>query len=250
MRMAVDEFDRQAPANAWLLLADESSWPTPQTPAGMRENTDSWRLDNLWTAPIDGAPGDLALLYFIAPIKAICFVARIADHPFWSDEIKVNALAPVGSQQWWAPLTPLIEIEPIPFADIQATQEKTLVLRGRTGKPLSSASLARLEFKAVNPDQQEQLQQTIRGGAIVRHFVIALNSDAYADDSPAVDLVRVTAEGYDHPITHIEPAGDPRAFDLIKSFVDEDRNYTVRQAVGMFGVRGMYREVSGHQHLS
>lgn len=78
-------------------------------------------------------------------------------------------------------------------------------------------------------------------------FVIAVDSDQYSEDeSTAVDYARVEADSYDSPITSVVPANatvDKSVSDLIASYVDDYPDYTPHMAVGLFGTRGMCREV-------
>ena len=65
------------PVNAWLLIGDEASYPTA---TDLREGRTYWNFDSIWTGPRQAQPGDLLFFYFIAPRKAIHFVARAAAH--------------------------------------------------------------------------------------------------------------------------------------------------------------------------
>ncbi len=63
------------PVNAWLLMGDEASYPTPQD---LRTQRRTWR-DSIWTGPRRARPGDLLFFYLMAPRSAIHFAARAAD---------------------------------------------------------------------------------------------------------------------------------------------------------------------------
>ena len=149
--------DPMQPENAWLLIGDEASFPSAEELAEMRSAAQAGVYDNDWTAPMNGAEGDLVLIYFMAPRKAAHFVARLASLPFWDSEVEVNALTPVDPHQWWAYTTAFIEIEPIPFRAIQEAQDGFLVLKGRSGKYLYPETIAALTFTAKNPTQQPEL---------------------------------------------------------------------------------------------
>ena len=76
-------------------------------------------------------------------------------------------------------------------------------------------------------------------------FVIAIDRDPYSDeDSTAEDVVKLTADSVDSPIQTITSVGDAKDYSLIKSYIDDYPDYTPRLVVGLFGVAGMYREVS------
>ena len=76
-------------------------------------------------------------------------------------------------------------------------------------------------------------------------FVIAVDRDLYSDeDSTTEDVVKLTADSVDSPIQTIASVGDAKDYSLIKSYVDDYPDYTPRLVAGLFGVAGMYREVS------
>jgi len=150
---------RIEPQNAWLLMGDEASYPTAEALAEMWSKGKGGIFGTDWTAPKNGDLGDLVLCYFIAPKRAACFVGRLASRPFWETDIEVNAIKTVGRHQWWVYLTPLVEIEPIPFSTLQAAQDGQLLLKGRSGHYLHPEAVGRLTFKAKNPDQQAELDR-------------------------------------------------------------------------------------------
>ena len=116
------------PINAWLLMGDDASFPTP------REQRESWasgRTDNVWTGPRQAQPGDLLFFYFMAPRKAVHFVARATSHPMFDPSIGVNALAPIDLNQWWIGYTPLAPMTPVPFKDLRDLMGGHLNLRGK-----------------------------------------------------------------------------------------------------------------------
>lgn len=142
---------RIAPQNAWILMGDEASFPDQLALAEARDDAQRGVYEWDWTAPKNGAVGDLVLVYFVAPRSAACFVARLASMPFWDDSVEVNALARVDPHQWWAFLTPPIEIEPIPFAALRTAAGGHLLLRGRSGHYLAPDVIERLLFRAKDP---------------------------------------------------------------------------------------------------
>jgi len=146
-----------APRNAWLLMGDEASYPTPADLDAMSTEGQAGIFDTEWTAPKNGELGDLALIYFQAPRKAACFVARLASRPYWQTDLDVKAARNVERHQWWASLTPLIEIEPIPYAALQEAAEGFLPLRGRSGHYLSPATIKALRFVAKRPERQAEV---------------------------------------------------------------------------------------------
>ena len=101
------------PSSGWLLLGDGASYPSPDELAQRRDEGRVGIFDVHWTAAKQTLVGDLALIYFMAPHKAVHFVTRAASNAFFSREISVNTLGTVADEQRWAFLTLLIEIEPI-----------------------------------------------------------------------------------------------------------------------------------------
>jgi len=150
------------PRNAWLLIGDDASFPSSQVLDDMRLEAQAGVYENEWTAPMNGAQGDLVLIYFMGPRKAAHFVARLASLPFWDSETEVNALNAVDRHQWWAYTTSLIEIEPIPFKALQKAGDGFLILKGRSGKYLCPDTIGSLTFTAKIPEQQAELDLVAR----------------------------------------------------------------------------------------
>jgi hypothetical protein len=71
----------------------------------------------------------------------------------------VNADGPVADEQQWAFLTPLIEIEPIPFKSLQAAAGGHLILKGRSGKFLRPDTLKALTIRAKDPADEAELDR-------------------------------------------------------------------------------------------
>lgn len=137
------------PENAWLLKGSEASWPDGEAIAEGRLADDRGVFSLLWTASRHTKPGDLALLYFIAPKKSVCFVARAASNAFFSSDIEVNATGPVADAQWWAYFTTPIAIHPITAGQLRTAADGHLVLRGRSGQYLRPETVQRLEIRAL-----------------------------------------------------------------------------------------------------
>jgi hypothetical protein len=145
----------QPPRAAWILIGSESSYPSSDELHEERDRGAVGIFDLEWTAPKNSDVGDLALMYFIAPRKAARFVARIASRPFLQTGVESAPDDKYDMNQWWCALTPLVEIEPIPYAEIKAAADGHLLLHGKGGKYLSPRAIARLTFNAVRPDEQE-----------------------------------------------------------------------------------------------
>jgi len=150
-----------APSSAWLLIGDHAAFPDPEELANLRDESSAGIFDYLWTAAKQTVVGDLALIYFMTPIRAVHFVARAASSAFFTRDIEVNADRKVADEQSWAYLTPLIQIEPIPFRAIQEASDGHLILRGRSGKFLRPETISALTFTAVNPNEQGELDRII-----------------------------------------------------------------------------------------
>lgn len=153
---------RLAPHNAWILIGDAASFPTSKEITAMRAHARRGVYENLWTAPMNGARGDLVLFHFTAPRKAVSFVARLASDPFWDANIEVNAEGEVDARQWWAYTTGLIEIEPISFRQLSDAHGGSLILKGRSGKFITPDALAQLKFTATEPRLQAEVDQVVR----------------------------------------------------------------------------------------
>jgi hypothetical protein len=150
------------PRNAWLLMGDEASYPTPEGLRQQRDRAEAGIFDYDWTAPKNGELGDLVLVYFIAPRKSACFIARLATAPHWQTDIEVNALNAVDVHQWWSQLTPLIEIDPIPYKTLQEATGGYLPLRGRSGHYLPPRTIQALTFTAKDAERQAELDRVVQ----------------------------------------------------------------------------------------
>lgn len=145
----------ESPRAAWVFIASENSYLSAEELRGGQDRGAVGIFDMQWTAPKNSDVGDLALVYFVAPRKAACFVARTASRPFLQTGVEPAPDDEFDRNQWWCSLTPLIEIEPIPYAELKAAADGHLLLRGKGGKYLSPRAIARLTFNAVRPDEQE-----------------------------------------------------------------------------------------------
>lgn len=150
------------PEQAWLIVGDESVWPTDEDLAQYEESGDAGIFENLWTSAKQTQEGDLVLVYIMGARKAVHFVARAASNAFFSRDIDVSADDDVRNEQWWVYLTPLIEVAPIPFADLKEACNGQLILKGRSGKFLPPDALERLTFVATDPEQQTEVDRVVR----------------------------------------------------------------------------------------
>lgn len=157
-----DDPVEQLPQNGWLLMGDQQSYWTEEDLAEAREEGAVGIYDGLWTAPKNGQIGDLVLLYYRAPRKAACFVARLASRPFWRTDLDVGAERPVDRHQWWAYLTPPVEIEPLPFAALREAASGHLLLKGRSGHYLAPRTIEALSFTARQPHEQDLVDRIVR----------------------------------------------------------------------------------------
>ena len=149
------------PASAWLVIADQAAYPDVTERTWHRLDGDVGVFDNYWTAAKQTQVGDLVLVYFMAPDKAVHFVARAASDAFFDRDIGVNALRRVADEQRWIYLTPLIEIEPIQFKTLQAACSDHLILKGRSGKYLRPEVIEALTFTPADPNDQAELDRIV-----------------------------------------------------------------------------------------
>lgn len=126
------------PRNAWLIIGNEGSWLDREQLDGINLDPEFW----LW----DGSPHteahDLLFLYYTAPTKSVCFVARAACDPFYDAHMK--ARVEIAPGQWWFGLKSIVEIEPIPFQELCEVCGETLNLKGQSGKMLSASAANKL----------------------------------------------------------------------------------------------------------
>lgn len=122
------ELLRRRPVNAWLMVGDEQSWPEPSE---LGQPDDDRVPTGIWTAPSQAQPGDLLFFYFMAPIKAIRFVARAASHPYFDSREVVMTRKELDRHQWFVTHTPLVEVPALGFSSLEALHGGNLVLRGK-----------------------------------------------------------------------------------------------------------------------
>ncbi|MDF2916585.1 MAG: hypothetical protein K0S70_802 [Microbacterium sp.] len=147
------------PKNAWLLMSSEAGYLTRDRLAESRRAVRAGIYDIMWTAPKNGEVGDLVLIYHPAPRKAAHFVARLASRPFWLTDVVAADDKFVGGHQWWAWITPPVEVQPIPYGVLRAAADGYLPLKGRSGHYLSAGMISRLTFQAADPHEQSELSQ-------------------------------------------------------------------------------------------
>jgi hypothetical protein len=150
------------PEQAWLIIADDGAWPSDDELGQYQESGNAGIFECLWTGAKQTQAGDLVLIYFMGERKAAHFVARAASAAFYTSDIDVNAVSEAGNEQWWVYLTPLVEIEPIRFADLKEACNGHLILKGRSGKFLHPDTIDRLTFTAINPEQQAEVNRVVQ----------------------------------------------------------------------------------------
>ena len=145
--------------NAWLLMGDEASLPDAKELELGRIHGRVGIYDTMWTVAKNARVGDLVVAYFVAPRKSANFVARLASNPFWRDDLAPNAVEEMGDKQWWAYLTPLIEVEPILARSIAEAHDGHFNFQGRSGRFLRPEVVSRLRFVAKDRAQQPAVDQ-------------------------------------------------------------------------------------------
>lgn len=146
------------PYSAWLLMGDEASFLTQQELDMHAEAAAAGIFACDWTVAAQTQPGDLVLLYFLAPHKAVHFIARAATRAHFRRDLQVAANKAVNQAQWWARLTAPIRIHPLPLGRLREAVGGPLPLRGRSGHYLRPESIAALNVRAVDPQQQADLE--------------------------------------------------------------------------------------------
>lgn len=132
------------PRNAWVLMGDAASWPTDDELKEGAQFAEAGVFELMWTCAKQTVAGDLAFVYFTSPRKHIAFVARAASDAFFDTETTVNADRAVRAEQWWAYWSPLVPVEPIPYAALQVYSQGYLPLRGRSGHYLRPDTAERI----------------------------------------------------------------------------------------------------------
>jgi hypothetical protein len=144
-----------APVNAWLLKGKRASYPTESELGRDARAGDAGVFDSLWTVAKQTEVGDLALVYFLKPDSAVHFVARTASRAFFDRETIPDE--GVSSAQWWAYLTPFIQIEPVPLATLRDLAHGHLLLHGGSGLYLRPDLIEGPAVKAKRPEDEEAL---------------------------------------------------------------------------------------------
>ncbi len=161
---SVDPHDPRdlAPESAWLLLGSKENYPDREELEAQEAGARIGMYFNDWTAASTTRRGDLLLIYFIKPYKAVHFIARAAtDAHFVKEEVDEDSTdKPAFSPtQWWADTTPFVEIEPIPFEQLKASAHGGLILNSGTGIFLSPQTIAGLDFRAKDPARQGEVDR-------------------------------------------------------------------------------------------
>jgi hypothetical protein len=125
----VDNWCESEPRNAWLLMGDAASMPTEEEVAAQYTSGEEGLLS--WTCPKHIQPGDLVFVYFMAPEKAVRFVARALTRAKFDATSGVNSVKEVDPNQWWTILSPFVPIEPISFQQLEGCFGHKLILRGK-----------------------------------------------------------------------------------------------------------------------
>lgn len=149
------------PGSAWLLKGSEASFPTSADLHRARAAADVGIFTWDWTTASQTQIGDLVLIYFMSPRKAVHFVARAASNAFFSRDVPVNADGKVNSAQWWGYFTTPIEIEPIPVDVLRSAVGGHLPLRGRSGLYLRPDAITALQIRAADPADQAELDRIV-----------------------------------------------------------------------------------------
>ncbi|WP_431473730.1 PP2C family protein-serine/threonine phosphatase [Ornithinimicrobium sp. W1665] len=121
------------PQDAWLLYGSRRSVFGTEERAGFMLDWEEGIHSVNWTVPKHARPGDLVWIYFKAPLKEIRYAARVASHPYFDPQLIAEADRPLAAQQWWAWLTPLQEVGPVPLATLQEIAGERLVGRVHGG---------------------------------------------------------------------------------------------------------------------
>ncbi len=152
---------RRDPTNAWLLMGGSDSYPTQDEIDETRQDAARGIYEYSWTAAKQTEASDLLLFYFTEPYKAIRFVARSVDHAYFDDIGPTHAKW--SGRQWWAHITPMVEIEPIPLAQLRQITGEMVMLggAGRYLRPEHAGQLAG-RARALRPEDTQLLTQILK----------------------------------------------------------------------------------------
>ena len=151
-----------APESAWLLFGSDESYPDSNELEEQARGARIGMYVNEWTAASNTLRGDLLLIYFIKPRKAVHFIARAAsDAHFVREEVDAASAgeAQFSPTQWWVDTTPLVKIEPIPLERLLDSTGGGLVLNSRSGIFMDPRAITRLEFRAQDLAQQGEVER-------------------------------------------------------------------------------------------
>lgn len=125
----VENVCESEPRNAWLLVGDGASMPSAEDVAAQWTSGEEGLPE--WTCPKHIQPGDLVFLYFMAPEKAVHFVARALTYAEFDPTRGVNSIKEVDTNQWWTILSPFVPVGPIAFKQMEDHFGHKLILRGK-----------------------------------------------------------------------------------------------------------------------
>jgi hypothetical protein len=98
-------------------------------------------------------------------MKEVRYAARVASHPYFDPQIVAEADTPLAAQQWWAWLTPLEEVGPVPLATLQEIAGEELVGKVHGGtylRPEVSNALVGLVSSGSGPGDGAYRDQICR----------------------------------------------------------------------------------------
>lgn len=154
--MSYEDAVSTVPINAWLLMGDEGSYPSPSDLRKMHDG--EWELE--WTGPSQAQCGDLLFFYFMHTTKEIRFAARVAGIPVYDTDAQVNTKKQIDTHQWWVSHTPMVEVPPITFKELNEEMGGGLILRGKPTHYLSPKVVKGLLARMSRGDQATLLGES------------------------------------------------------------------------------------------
>jgi len=121
----VEALTQAPPQNAWILMGSERSLLDPDDLADEEGYT--------WTVPKHVQRGDLALMYYVAPIKSVLYAARIQSPPLYEPPLLDEEDRATYPHQWWASINAITPTDPVDYLTLRDLFDGQLVLRGRAG---------------------------------------------------------------------------------------------------------------------
>lgn len=127
------------PVNVWLVIGDKEQQLGPRR----RRRLFRRAVPDVWAGPPQARPGDLLLVYLMAPFKQVRYAARVVGEPYRDPKAVIDAKRKVNADQALVPYASLVEVPPVTFQELQDIRG-WLNLKGRPRTFLTAETMEKV----------------------------------------------------------------------------------------------------------